>query len=1018
MSLERIVIRPTALAVLVPFAACMAQPREPGSHAQPDPGPEVSFRREIRPILAEYCIGCHGPEASTRQAGLRLDVREGWLEDPQGRPVVVPGDPGASLLYLRMMAPGASRMPPPAAGPGPNAEQIAKVARWIRQGARWDAHWSMETPRRAALPAVRDTNWPRNPIDRFVLARLEAEGLSPSPVAPPERLLRRLSLDLGGLPPTLAELDEFVGRGASDAAYAEAVEARLASPRYGEHRARDWLDAARYADSNGYHGDQDRDVWPWRDWVVHAFNRNLAFDQFTIEQLTGDLLPGATPDQQLAAAFNRNHGVTTEGGTIDEEFRLIYAADRVDTLGTVWLGLTLGCARCHDHKYDPISHRDYYQLLACFNRVGDRGDGGNALHPNLAARGPVVEARRTELSAEAERLDATHRAAWDEAHFAAWRTAPERLREPRWTTLPYVAGTTSHGSTISSRADGALVVSGSPSAYEGFDLAFGPLPVDTRALRLEARSDPSLPAGGPGRAHDGGFSLSELDVFVETPEEREVVRFVIAATEAGGDAWAALDGRGSTGWSPESSGEASLWLVPQAPLPAGGLLRVRLEHFQGGSRVLGAFQISGSEDLSATQPPPISAALAAPPSSWSAEQNDAVRRHYALTAAPAALRAAAVARAELERTRAALEPTPRVPVVRDEEPGRVTHILERGDYQSPGAVVTCGAPAAFGQVALSSRDRLGLARWLVSRDNPLVARVVVNRLWRAFFLRGLVETVDDLGVRGEYPSHPELLDWLAVEFMDSGWDLKHIVRLIVSSATYRQDSTARPSEEAQDPQNRRLARGPRGLLAAEVLRDQALFLSGLLVERLGGPSVRPYHPHGLWEALNDGNGAVTWYRPDRKDELWRRSLYTYWKRSLPPPALALLGAPSRETSAVSREASLTPMQALVLLNEPVFLEAARKLAERMLEAGTGPESWVTYGHRLATARWPEPQELQLLVDLYHAELESLGGRPELAAARLSQGDSARSSGASVLEHAALSSVARVLLNLAETITKE
>lgn len=910
-------------------------------------------------------------------------------------------------------------MPPPAVGPGPSSEQIARVARWIRQGASWDLHWSLDPPRRPTEPAVRDPKWPRNPIDRFILARLEAEGVTPSPVAPPGRLLRRLSLDLNGLPPTLAELDDFVVGGATEEAYRRVIEARLASPRYGEHMARDWLDAARYADSNGYHGDQEREMWPWRDWVVDALNRNLAFDQFTVEQLAGDLLPGATPDQRLAAAFNRNHGVTTEGGTIDEEFRLVYAADRVDTLGTVWLGLTLGCARCHDHKYDPISQRDYYQLLACFNRVGDRGDGGNALHPNLPSRGPLVEARRTELAAEEQRLSATELTHWDDAGFQAWRSSPDRLLAPTWTVLPFVGGTSSHGSAITQRDDGSLIALGSSSAYEGFDLTLGPLPALMRALRLEARTDASLPASGPGRASDGAFSLSELDVFMETLAERRAVRFVVVSTEAGGDGWATVDGRGSTGWSPELPGEASLLLVPEEPLPAGARLRVRLEHFQGRGLVLGALRLVGSGDASAAQPDSVTAALSAPPSSWSAEQAEAVRRHYALTAAPAELRSTARALAELQRARSALEPTPVVPVMRDEAPDRVTQILGRGDYQSPGEVVTCDVPTALGGHPLPSRNRLGLARWLVSGDNPLVARVVVNRLWRAFFLRGLVETVDDFGLRGEAPSHPELLDWLAVEFVDSGWDLKHIVRLIVSSATYQQDSVTRPQLDAMDPHNRLLARGARGLWSGEVLRDQALLFGGLLTERLGGPSVRPYHPHGLWEALNDSNGAVTWYRPDRKGELWRRSLYTYWKRSLPPPAMALLGAPSRDTSTVKREAALTPMQVLVLLNEPTFVEAARKLAERMREGGGArPEEWITYGHRLVTSRWPEPEEVQLLLELYRAELEELGGQVEVATARLSQGDAPRSSGADILEHAALTSVARVLLNLGETITKE
>jgi len=765
----------------------------------------VDFSRDIRPILAGHCLNCHGPDASTRKADLRLDTADVAMADRGGSRVVVPGSPDKSLLLERVASSDPDTRMPPAdsAVPRLSDEQLRLLRLWIEQGAPWAEHWSWVRPSRSQLPAVDQPGWPRLAIDNFILRRLEQEQLAPSPVAEKPVLLRRVTQTLTGLPPTLDEADAFLADDSPDG-YERTVDRLLASPRYGEQMTLGWLDAARYADTSGYQADWERFMWPWRDWVVDAFNAGMPFDQFTIEQLAGDMLPNASPSQVLASGFNRNHRINDEGGSLDAEFEIEYVADRVDTTSTVWLGLTAGCARCHDHKYDPLTQREYYRLFAFFNNVPEKGIDGRkgAAKPYLELPDHRVQRR---IAALRERL-------------AALQVGP-----------------------------------GTSSAPEL-------LALQEEIKKLEAKA------------------MTQVQVMQELPQRRP------------------------------------------------------------------------------------------------------------------------------------------------------TYLLQRGVYDRPdlSEPLSPALPLSLGEIsagpsANETPDRLALALWIVSPENPLTARVTVNRFWQHHFGSGLVRTAEDFGSRGERPSHPELLDWLATELVRREWDVKTLHREIVVSATFRQSSRVAPELLRRDPGNRLLARGPRRRLSGAAIRDQALFAGGLLSHMLGGPPVKPYQPVGLWEELSFGNGktSVDFYVQDHGESLYRRSLYTFWKRTVAPPGLAVFDGGGREMCRVRVEMTNTPMQALALQNDMTFVEATRHLARRMLvESGPTDDERLGHGWRLLLARQPEPAELDLLRESL-AWYRSVFRQDSDAAHRLtSYGESPRETQIDTLELAAWTMIAQTILNLDESITGE
>jgi len=753
-----------------------------------EPG-RLRFNRDVRPILAEKCFHCHGPDAHARQADLRLDRADNALAPRQGFRVITPGKPDESDLYNRITATADSvHMPPPDQERQLTPAEIDVLKRWIEQGAEYEAHWSLIPPERPPVPQVDGSSLPRNVIDNFVLARLQEQGLTLSPKADKPTLIRRVTLDLTGLPATVEEVDAFLADQSPDA-YERVVDRLLASPRYGERMALDWLDAARYADSGGYQGDILRTMWPWRDWVITAFNAGMPFDQFTVEQLAGDLLPEPTQEQRIATGFNRNHRINDEDGIILEEFRVEYVADRLETTATVWLGLTIGCARCHDHKYDPVSQREYYQLYAFFNSVDEQGRGnGNAP--------PVLALPTAEQQAQFDRIDS-----------------------------------------------------------------------ELEPLRAAAS--------------ENAERIKKLE------EERKSV----------------------------STGVVTTMVMQDLPQP------------------------------------------------------------------------------------------------------RETFVLTRGAYDKPGEPVQVGVPGAFPPLPPgASPNRLALAEWLMDPGHPLTARVAVNRYWQLHFGRGLVSTPEDFGTQGELPTHPELLDWLATEFVRTGWDVKALQRLIVTSATYRQSSGGTAELYRVDPENRLLGRGPRFRLPAETLRDQALSVAGLLVERLGGKSVKPYQPPRLWEEMASASKD---YVQDHGADLYRRGLYTFVRRTVPHPAMTVLDAPNREICTVRRPRTNTPTQALNLMNDPTYVEAARALASRVLKQPLPDDAArLTEAFRLLLARAPQEQELALLQQTLAAYRLRYRADPEAARELIHVGESHSSETLDADELAALTGVAQLLLNLDEALCPE
>jgi uncharacterized protein DUF1549/uncharacterized protein DUF1553/concanavalin A-like lectin/glucanase superfamily protein/cytochrome c len=1106
------------------------------------PAREIVFNRDIRPILADKCWSCHGPDAPAKKMKLRLDSEDAATADlGGGRRAIVPGNPEQSQLVRRITSGDEmTRMPPVDSGRKLTQAEVDLLVEWVRQGARWQRHWSFITPIRPSSPQIKNKGWPKNAIDHFVLERLEREGVEPSPEADRATLIRRVSLDLTGLPPTPREVEDFLAD-ESPNAYEKVVDRLLASPRYGERLAFRWLDAARYADTNGYQVDGDRSAWRWRDWVIEAFNRDKPFDQFVVEQLAGDLLPDATLDQKIATAFNRNHRINAEAGIVPEEYLIEYVVDRVDTTSTVFMGLTLGCARCHNHKYDPFTQKEYYQLAAYFNSIDEGGrsfDQGNA-PPVIAAPAEKQQRRLRQFTQEialAERRynalaekSAKTRRRWEKSLLASnnanrqWfpddrliarlpldaQSAPVfrksdrahhdqgagRKDEPNrkiesWFkdgSPRYVESPAGQGAVF----DGKIYIDAglhadfryktiSTDYRERFTIAAWVYPeseqsgsIVTKVSDSPAEVENNVPrAEGYGLYFINGkihFNMvlrwGEDTLQVETEEPLPQRRWShVAVIFDGLKSWEDrlrifVDGR-----------EAKLKFNQRTLLVFTGGASNTLKIGAGGGP---QFRFKGALDevriysraLDADEIAALACAdslkkiAAIPAANRTRAQALKIHGAFLAQAAPGELKRARDTLVEMKRHKQSFEDDfPTLMVMEEMSRPRPTFLLKRGAYDAPGEKVERGVPAALppfrrggheeaARIAPMS-NRLDFARWLVSAEHPLTSRVAVNRFWQMLFGAGLVRTSEDFGTRGESPSHPELLDWLAVEFRDgsgtgsdsdlvgvgqrdlpgnplatargtvpAAWNVKSLLKTMVMSATYRQSSKITPQSQQRDPDNLLLARGPRFRLPAEMIRDQALFVSGLLVEKLGGPSVKPYQPDGLYKDM--AFSGLTGYDRDEGEGLWRRSLYTFWKRTVLSPTMRVFDASAREYCTVRDTRTNTPLQSLNLMNDVTYVEAARLLAQRMLrEGGATPQARVAWAYLAAASRRPRDIELQVLLRNLSWQMNYFSRNRREAKRLLSVGKRRNDAKFDTVELAAYTAIASLILNLDEVITKQ
>ncbi len=1042
---------------------------------------QPDFNFHIKPILSDRCFKCHGPDEKVREANLRLDTREGAfavLDSGSMTYAIVPGDPKKSLLVQRIHSDDAElMMPPPASNLALTDDEKELLTRWIEQGATWKDHWAFIPPQKAEFPAVKQKGWPQNAIDNFALARMEREGLEPSPQASKEKRIRRLSFDLRGLPPSLAEIDAFINNDAPNA-YEQLVDQFLADAGFGERLAMEWLDIARYADSHGYQDDLERSMWPWRDWVINAFNENMPYDQFVQWQLAGDLFEDPSYEQRLATAFNRNHKITQEVGVIDEEYRVTYVLDRTNTFSTAFLGLTVECAQCHDHKYDPISQEEYYGIYSFFNSVPEKGRvdyGIEVAAPYLPLPAEKVAEQRKYIEELYLRQNTAVKAYAEQQN--AWKPTPIDKTEQlaalpsglqAWYPLDYVEENTTlevvSGQmtpvlndmlTVPGRFSGGAEMVGTgyallnPSRQFDFSKAFS-LSFWIQSLDGGIRGPILVAKDSQGKVT---FSAQvnnnkNLEVALINPINSSRIQLMTKATIPE-NKWThvclSYNGKSqASNWTIYFEGQAlqeiyvrrddlrgrppknqTLFLGAQKKLEeepvdfalakrqTKGMLAGQLDEMMLFSRVLDS---SAVQQLFAYDP----MAALLQKEDWNASERERLLYHELLHGDP-------VFQSLTERLREykirkvrtddiVVKPTM---VMEDMDSLRPTYILDRGQYDAPGRPVEAGTPkAVLGFDKQLVKNRKGLAEWLFSPEHPLTARVAVNRYWQMIFGQGIVSTPEDFGSQGALPSHPQLLDWLAVEFRDSGWDTKHLLKLIVMSATYQQTAAVTPKLVQQDPENMLLARGPQVRLTAEQIRDHALSISGLLSKKQGGPSVKPYQPQGLWLQVASGNQTLRKYIQDHEEDLYRRSLYTFWKRTIPPPSMIVFDAPSREQCSIKRRTTSTPMQALVLLNDPQFTEASRILAQRMVEeGGTQAEDRITYAFRWATSRPPREKELKVLMDLLSAEQEAFQSDKQAAENLLAIGESPLPGTSDLAELAAYSIVANAILNLTETIQK-
>jgi mono/diheme cytochrome c family protein len=1066
-------------AVAVSFNAVPFQPRAAAQS-------QIDFKRDVEPIFAQTCYQCHGAKKALGQ--LRLDVKSLAMKGGISGPSIIPGNSKASRLMRRILGEG-DEVQMPLGGEPLKPEQIELIRKWIDEGAHWPAadtaekaeiprHWAYIKPRRPELPRVKNQEWVRNPIDAFILARLEREGLQPSPETDKATLLRRVHLDITGLPPSVKEVDAFLADKSHDA-YEKVVDRLLASPAYGERWARPWLDLARYADSNGYEADHPRVMWEYRDWVINALNRDMPFDQFTIEQIAGDMLPGATTDQRIATGFHRNTMVNMEGGIDPEENRFEILVDRVNTTATVWLGSTMACAQCHNHKYDPFSQKEYYQLMAIFDNAEYKIEGSlhsrHVSEPQLSLPTPAQAAKRKVIDGELKRLEAklTEQTPELDAEQAKWEGELINEKE-RWTILDPLELASTGGATMKELGDRSVLVSGAKAEQDVYIVTARTELNGITGLRLEAIPDDSLPKGGPGRDPYGNFFLTGIEVLASlisgaSPSSSGPIKFVNARVDDAaygvavkeffsGDAVDVATDQ-PPGWFVNATNDRTRMarqgvFIPEKPfgLAGGTLLTIKLKHLGGSlNQGIGRFRLSVTTIADPVRivsiPAGMRQILAIPAASRTKKQREDLAAQF--RAATPLLKHERERIAQLKKEMKELGiVTALVMRERSSSDPPSTFFRERGSFLNKGEKVFAATPAVLHPVPEKGPiNRLGLARWLVDEDNPLTARVTVNRFWEQIFGNGIVETSEDFGTQGERPTHPELLDWLAVEFMQptwiadcgqlsermsadcgfnkglplksairnpqsKGWSMKRLIRLIVTSSAYRQSSATTPALLEKDPYNRLLARGPRFRMEAEMIRDLSLAASGLLSRKIGGPSVFPHQPEGIW---NNPYSSEKWILSKGGDR-YRRGLYTFVRRSSPYPAMMTFDATSREYCTVRRVRTNTPLQALTMLNDEAAMEAARALARRMLiEGGTRVEARIIYGLRSCVARMPNDKEVGRLVELYKQQLSYF--RSHGAEADKIKGDLKASPKISHAELAAWTIVANVLLNLDETLTK-
>ena len=1169
---------------------------------------QLNFNRDIRPILSENCFACHGPDAKQRQGYLRLDTKAGAFSSPSGTPVIVPGKPMESELYLRITSDDTGyRMPPEASGATLTEAQIKALSKWIKDGAEWQEHWSYVPPTRPEPPksnhpitaneaTQQKQSWVKNPIDNFILTKLEAERLHPSARVDKRTLIRRVSFDLTGLPPTRSEIKAFLADDSPDA-YEKLVDRLLAKPQYGEHIGRFWLDAARYGDTHGLHLDNYREMWVYRDWVINAFNKNMPFDQFTIEQLAGDLLPEPTLQQRIATGFNRCHVTTSEGGSIDEEYYVRYAIDRANTTATVWMGLTAGCASCHDHKYDPITQKEFYQLYAYFNNITERAMDGNRKDPPPIIKVPTPEqkAQLAEFDKQITALEVLRKrpipavdaaqSAWEDS-FVEWLTvAPKEF-------------TAQSGAPLELLEDNSILASGENPEKEVYEIVAEIAAGKYTAIRLEGLRDKSLPKEGAGRSNNSNVVLTGFEAEITSsmnsslrtePNIKHPIRFIRAWADyeqPGNFAVAnVLDENPETGWGTEGNKrtedrQAIFWAeTPFGDTEQSVQLKIKIKHESphkhhnfgrirlsltkaaalyrtgsqaesGGWASLGPFQAyhgdwafnyayepegkpvntkqefkfgdktlkwqnqpqwtdgavhnltsehcatylyrnlrsdtkqnatlflgsgdaikvwvnqkivltqdierdaapnqdkievqlnAGNNEIvmkvvnytgaygfffklksaPAMQPVDVLDIVKIDSEGRTDEQKNRIRDHFRNTVSTdPELKKFQAELADIRKKREALDRqvTTTLVMAEREEP-RGAYILARGQYTQPGEQVYPTTPAVLSPMPEDApKNRLGLAHWLVDSAHPLTARVTVNRFWQNIFGTGIVKTAEDFGSQGEQPHHPELLDWLATELIRSGWNIKYMLKLMVTSATYCQTAHVTPELLKRDPENRLLARGPRFRLDAEMMRDQVLAISGLLNSKIGGPSVKPPQPDGLWYAVGyTGSNTVRFKKDQGPDKVYRRTVYTFLKRTAPPPQMAIFDAPSRESCTMRRERTNTALQALMLMNDPQYFEAARAYAERVLkEGGITPEERIAYAFETATARLPDPKETAILLSTFQGHLEEFRASPDAAKKLIAIGESPPDKALDLVELAAWTMVTNLILNLDEVINK-
>jgi hypothetical protein len=1030
----------------------------------------LGYNRDVRPILSENCFPCHGADSAARKANLRLDrFEDAILPRKDSQPAIVPGKPQESALVSRINASDPDDiMPPTKTHKVLTAEQKELLKQWIAGGAKYQAHWSLIAPARPQLPQVQNRRWVRNPIDAFILARLEKEGLSPAPEADRRTLARRVSLDLTGLPPTPEEVRTFLEDQSPDA-YEKMVDRFVASPHWGEHRARYWLDAARYADSNGIHIDNYREMWAYRDWVINAFNRNEHFDKFTLEQLAGDLLPNRTLDQQIASGFNRCNITTSEGGAIDDEYYVLYTRDRTETTSQVWLGLTAGCAVCHDHKYDRLSQKEFYSMSAFFNNTTQKAMDGNVKDTPPVIVVPLAEDRPHWDAVTAEKKSAKKKVERrrDTAHeeYRAWlaTASPEPflralppgepelhalLADDQDRDLKVAVGGTARCLTLKTNAawqEGAVAAKsfttsakttpeipdvGDFERDQGFSFAawvrLGKDKDGALFARMDDKSDFRgwdlwLDGGKPGTHIVSKWPEDALKVVSNKPLEPNRwthVCITYDGSSKGGGVKIYLDGRPQETSLPNDKLEKTIRTkVPfkigqrsnTSAVEGAGLQDIRIY-----ARTLSPEEVKG-----VMGGPRLAWLLAKPAANRSEIETDDLYKGW-LTHMDPAYQAANALLTGMEKEESEIKARGSIThVMQEKDEAAIAFVLNRGEYTQRKDKVIASTPEALPPMPASyPTNRLGFARWLLLSEQPLTSRVTVNRFWQEVFGTGIVKTTGDFGVSGEMPSHQELLDWLAVEFRESGWDVKRMFKLFVTSATYRQSAIIEPEKLAKDPQNRLLSRGPRFRMDAEMIRDSALAASGLLVQKIGGPSVKPYQPEGVWEAIAMDISNTRFYKRDSGDKLYRRSLYTFWKRQAPPVTMEIFNAPNRETCTVRRERSDTPLQALATLNDTQFVEAARVLAQRSLkEVCSTEEARLDFMAERLLSRPLRPEEMKIARASLNDLLASYKAAPDDADELLEVGESKADESLDPPTLAAYTMVANELMNLDEVLNK-